>query len=406
VRVAVLPRDKAALVITSAMAIAVRICSVANLALTIPLLFDALLSRGLSAALPIPLTILLVMLALSIVTALKPRPWLVGVFLAAGAIGAVVFQLSLLAADPGLYDDAFFLLNRPAISLVLVAVGATTWLAGLIWILIGFATSTLASVAVAIIAAQPVRTGWGPILMFTFYVVAYSVLARIQALQRQRVPDFEELDVETRRHATEEALRDRVSAAVHDTLLNDLAFVMNSPDALDERAVTRLREDLSILRGAEWLRTSAELTTVDDVDAELRNQILMVVSDMQWRGLSVRVTGSGTAVRHLTVEASHAVIAATRACLENVLRHSGETTAEIDLSYGPEDVTIIIADEGSGFIPESVPDDRLGVRQSIVNRITAVGGSVKIWSAPGAGTSIVMRVPAQLVEREAADAPA
>ena len=405
-RVAVLPRDQAALVITSAMAIAVRICSVANLALTIPLLFDALLSRGLSAALPIPLTILLVMLALSLVTVFKPRPWLVGAFLAVGAIGAVVFQLSLLAADPGLYKEAFFLLNRPAISLVLVAVGATTWLSGLIWILIGFAASTLASVAVAIIATQPLRTGWGPILMVIFYVVAYLLLARIQALQRQRVPDFEELDAETRRHATEEILRDRVTAAVHDTLLNDLAFVMNSPDALDERVVTRLREDLSTLRGAEWLRTSAEVTVVDEVDAELRNRVMMVVSEMQWRGLTVRVTGSGTAVRHLTLEASHAVIAATRACLENVLRHSGETTAEIDLSYGPEDVTIIIADEGSGFIPESVPDDRLGVRQSIVNRITAVGGSVKIWSAPGAGTSIVMRVPAQLVEREAADATA
>jgi len=406
VRVAVLPRDQAALVITSAMAIAVRMGSVANLALTIPLLFDVLLSRGLSAALPIPFTILVVMLALSLVMVFKPRPWLVGAFLAVGAIGAVVFQLSLLAADPGLYDDALFLLNRPAISLVLVAVGATTWLSGLIWILIGFVASTLASVAVAIIATQPLRTGWGPILMVIFYVVAYLLLARIQALQRQQVPDFEELDAETRRHATEEILRDRVTAAVHDTLLNDLAFVMNSPDALDARVVTRLREDLSTLRGAEWLRTSAEVTVVDEVDAELRNQVMMIVSEMQWRGLTVRVTGSGTAVRHLTSEAAHAVLAATRACLENVLRHSGETTAEIDLSYGPKDVTIIIADEGSGFIPESVPDDRLGVRNSIVNRITAVGGTVKIWSAPGAGTSIVMRVPAQLVEREAADATA
>ncbi|MCY7411769.1 MAG: hypothetical protein LH471_01815, partial [Salinibacterium sp.] len=217
-RVAVLPRDQAALVVTRAMASAVWAVNVANLALTIPLLFDALLSRGLASALPIPLTILVVMLALSIVTGFKPRRWLVGVFLVVGAIGAVGFQLSLLAADPGLHDDSFFLVNRPAISLVLVAVGATTWVSGLVWIGIGFLTSTLASVAVGLIATQPVRTGWGPLMVFTFFVVAYSVLARIQALQRQRVPNFEELEAQTRRDAAEENLRDRVTAAVHDTL--------------------------------------------------------------------------------------------------------------------------------------------------------------------------------------------
>lgn len=396
-RIGVLPREQAALVITGATANGAWAINGANLALTIPLLFDVLLSRGLGHAIPVPLTVLIVMLALSIVTGLGPRPWLVAIFLAVGAVGAVVFELSLLAADPALFEETYFLLNRPAISLVLVAVGATTWLSGLVWVLIGFLTSTTASIAVAVIGGYPVRTGWGPLLMFVFYVVVYSVLARIQAIQRQRVPNFEQFEEETRRLGVEENLRERVTAAVHDTLLNDLALVINSPDALDERVTARLRDDLATLRGAEWLRASAEVLPVDAVDADLRNQVMLVVSELQWRGLTVRVTGNAPDVRGLTSEASQAIVDATRACLENVLRHSGETVAEIDISYGEDDVTVIVADQGRGFDLEDVPDDRLGVRHSVISRIESVGGSVKVWSAPGAGTSIVMRVPAHLV---------
>lgn len=396
-RIGVLPRDQAALVITGATASGAWAINAANLALTIPLLFDVLLSRGLGHAIPVPLAVLVVMLALSIVTGLRPRPWLVTTFLAVGAVGAVVYELALLAADPALFEQTFFLLNRPAVSLVLVAVGATTWLSGLVWILIGFLTSTMTSIAVGVIGGYPVHTGWGPLIMFVFYVVVYSVLARIQAIQRQRVPNFEQFEEETRRLGVEENLRERVTAAVHDTLLNDLALVINSPDQLDERVIQRLRADLATLRGAEWLRASAEVLPVDDVDADLRNQVMMVVSDLQWRGLTVRVTGNSPDVRRLTTDASQAIVDATRACLENVLRHSGETVAEIDISYGADDVTVIVADQGQGFDLDDVPDDRLGVRHSVISRIESVGGSVKVWSAPGAGTSIVMRVPALLV---------
>lgn len=396
-RIGVLPRDDAARVITRATANGAWAINAANLALAIPLLFEVMLSRGLGEAIPVPLTVLVVMLALSIVTGLRPRRWLVTTFLAVGAVGAVVFELTLVAAEPSLFDEAYFLLNRPAVSLVLVAVGATTWFSGVLWVMIGFLVSTASSVAVAMIGGLPLRTGWGPLIMFVFYVVVYAVLARIQAIQRQRVPNFEKFEEDTRRLNVEENLRERVTAAVHDTLLNDLAIVMSSPDTLDDRVVTRLREDLSTLRGAEWLRTSAEVMPVDAVDADLRNQVMMVVSELQWRGLTVQVTGTAPEVRRLTPEGSQAIVDATRACLENVLRHSGETRAEIDISYGPEDVTVIVADQGVGFDQAGIPDDRLGLRHSVNSRIEKVGGSVKIWSSPGAGTSVVMRVPAHLV---------
>jgi signal transduction histidine kinase len=225
------------------------------------------------------------------------------------------------------------------------------------------------------------------------YVSAYLVLAAIQRSQRRRVPNFEELEEETRRLEVEENMRARVTAAVHDTLLNDLSLIMNAPDELDERVTNRLRADIATLTSAEWLRESADSAITDDQDSDLRNQLTLMMSDLQWRGLTVHVTGSGTGIYRLDADVATALLDSVRACLENVLRHSGANVAEIDLAYTDTELTVIVSDQGHGFDPKAIPGDRLGVRFSVIDRIRTAGGSTKIWSAPGAGTSIIIRVP-------------
>jgi signal transduction histidine kinase len=224
-------------------------------------------------------------------------------------------------------------------------------------------------------------------------VVGYLTFAGIQASQRRQLPNLEQLEAETRRLGVEENLRERVTAAVHDTLLNDLSIVMNGPDDLDDRVRDRLRSDITTLTSAEWLKESAAVTVLDDQDSELRNQIMNMMTDVQWRGLTVHITGSGTGIYRLAPEAAMAIIEAIRACFENVLSHSGTTVAELDLAYTDNEITAIVADQGVGFDPDAVAADRLGLAHSVVGRIAAVGGSVRIWSAPGSGTSIVIRVP-------------
>jgi signal transduction histidine kinase len=53
----------------------------------------------------------------------------------------------------------------------------------------------------------------------------------------------------------------------------------------------------------------------------------------------------------------------------------------------------MVVDHGRGFDPSAVGEDRLGIRSSVIARIENCGGSVRLWSAVGAGTSIVMTVP-------------
>jgi signal transduction histidine kinase len=47
-----------------------------------------------------------------------------------------------------------------------------------------------------------------------------------------------------------------------------------------------------------------------------------------------------------------------------------------------------VRDRGPGFDLSAVPDDRRGVRESIVGRMRRHGGRAAVHSAPGEGTEI------------------
>ncbi|HNP15451.1 MAG TPA: ATP-binding protein, partial [Terrimesophilobacter sp.] len=79
--------------------------------------------------------------------------------------------------------------------------------------------------------------------------------------------------------------------------------------------------------------------------------------------------------------------------LENIVRHSGSDSAEVFVDSTADSLSVMIVDHGRGFDPEAVPDNRLGIRRSLVKRIESCGGTVRIWSAVGSGTSILITVP-------------
>jgi signal transduction histidine kinase len=396
VRVAVLPREVSARVITNALARTAGAVNAVSLGLAIPMLIEFFAIRGLTQYLPVPLGILLLLLGLVIATAIRPTRVALIVFLVVGTVGAVLFEVLLISVYPGILQEGLYLLNRPAVALVLVSFTATTVRAGLVWTLVGFTLSNVVTLLVSIIAGVPFTPGFGPFFTLLLMLLCFGSLAAIQASLRRRVPDFDELESQILMATLNEDLRARVTAAVHDTLLNDLAIVMNAPDVLDDRMRARLRADVATLTSADWLRESSEVV-VDDQDADLRNKVMLLVSEMQWRGLTVHITGSGPGIYRLAPGAPEVLLDVVRACLENVLQHSGANVAELDLAYTAQGVTVVVADQGRGFAMEDVAEDRLGLRASVLQRIKTIGGTAKVWSTPGEGTSVVLSIPVDKV---------
>lgn len=391
-RVRVLPRETAAAVITGSVSAAGWAVAVATILMTIPVLVETLVQRERVGDLPLTLILLGVVLGGIVAVVLRPRRWVVMIYFGVAGLATLGYQVILLVGDPGIVEDSPYLVNRPSLALVLVGIPATRALVGIAWSLLGFVVAIVTGVVAFVIAGLTFTPGFGPLMVLVLATVAYLTLASIQQRIRRRVPNFDDLESETRALAHGEDLARRTTAVVHDTLLNDLAVVMSAPDRIDERTRERLLADLETLRSADWISASAAVDLPAE-DAELRNDVGRLVSEFQWRGLSLHLTVSPLAHHVLAADVAEALLAALRAAFENVLRHSGVTAAEVEVIADPEHVTVMVTDRGAGFDPAAVAPDRLGLRTSVVERMEAVGGRAKIWSAPGEGTSIIISAP-------------
>ncbi|TPW73085.1 sensor histidine kinase [Schumannella sp. 10F1B-5-1] len=399
-RVAVLPRDVASGVITDTITRMTWRVGAIYLLLDVPIVIEAYLRLGLGADMVVPLLLLAAHLGLVLVAMRWPSRRMAFAYLGVAAVLTATFQLTVLGDIPDAVDHYNFLLNRPAVALVLVATASTSPLIASAWLLAGLMASCTVTAFVAAIGHHPFEPGFGPTMMMIIGVGLYGVLAAIQHRARARIPNFDELEAETQAIATGADLSRRTTAVVHDTVLNDLAIVMNGSDQLDERTRARLRDDLDTLTSAEWLTTSHHVPT-DESDAVLRNRIARVVTEYQWRGLTVHVSGANHGIYSVTPDAGDALIDATRAALENVLRHSHTSEAEIVVSATEDMTSIMVIDQGVGFDASAVAGDRLGLRESMAGRLERVGGRFDVWSTPGAGTSVVLTVPVVAVIAEA-----
>jgi signal transduction histidine kinase len=100
----------------------------------------------------------------------------------------------------------------------------------------------------------------------------------------------------------------------------------------------------------------------------------------------------------IPVQAADAVYSASVQAMVNSLQHAGTSDSiERWLSVsgtGNGGLEVQVGDTGVGFDPDDVHVGRLGLRVSILERVTNAGGSVRIDSSPGSGTLITILWPA------------
>jgi signal transduction histidine kinase len=95
--------------------------------------------------------------------------------------------------------------------------------------------------------------------------------------------------------------------------------------------------------------------------------------------------------RHLELNIEQAIYRVTQEALSNVSRHSQASHVDLELTFNPDHVKVVIADNGCGFDNASKPNG-VGLR-SIRERIESLSGSVEIASLPECGTSVTVFLP-------------
>ena len=209
----------------------------------------------------------------------------------------------------------------------------------------------------------------------------------------------------TERKRAEEALREireaerrRIARELHDVVLQDLTYALQSmqvlrrmPEGVDRaqetgRQVEALRRAVGGLRDAIYdlrLESARERPLVRAVESivELNRQIgggcefELVVDE----GFPTTISGpAGVEVVRVVQEA-----------LANVRRHSGARRASVTLGMLNGEVLVEIEDDGRGFGPETSYGMGLtGMRE----RVLALGGELEVEGREGAGTRVFLRV--------------
>jgi signal transduction histidine kinase len=82
--------------------------------------------------------------------------------------------------------------------------------------------------------------------------------------------------------------------------------------------------------------------------------------------------------------------------LHNALRHASPSHVSVALHADNGSLTVAVTDDGIGFTPDSprLRAKHLGLT-SMEERARELGGRLTIRSAPGAGTTVQLEVPAR-----------
>jgi signal transduction histidine kinase len=98
-------------------------------------------------------------------------------------------------------------------------------------------------------------------------------------------------------------------------------------------------------------------------------------------------------------EATEAQLRAAREAMVNAAKYGAPAGATISVYAEIDDgaVNLFVRDRGPGFDPDSVPADRLGIRESIIGRMRRNGGNAQVRSTPGEGSEVLLEMPREPV---------
>jgi len=200
-----------------------------------------------------------------------------------------------------------------------------------------------------------------------------------------------------RRASETEAQRRQSARLLHDTVLATLTLLAHSgvgvsPEAMRQQASDDARLLRQLRLGTVPMPSASGQYNLEPVEETALGTTLESVKQRFGRmGLEVSWHGTGQVL--LPSDVLDAFLLALAECLENVRRHAGVTDAHVTITENDTTVRAMVTDSGVGFDIKNVDEARMGLKESVVGRLKEVGGSARLFSSAGAGTTVVLEVP-------------
>ncbi|MFJ5232912.1 PspC domain-containing protein [Kitasatospora sp. NPDC088391] len=179
--------------------------------------------------------------------------------------------------------------------------------------------------------------------------------------------------------------RAEIAAHVHDSVLHTLTLIQRRAE--DPKEVLRLaRAQERELR--LWLyRPEAAAEAAPDTLAEHLREIVAEVEDRHGVPLELVCVGDCPMDEKIASQ-----MQAAREAMVNAAKYGGGGPVQVYAEVEGRTVSVFVRDHGPGFDPDDLPEDRMGVRESIIGRMRRNGGTARVRPAPDGGTEVELEM--------------
>jgi two-component system, NarL family, sensor kinase len=195
--------------------------------------------------------------------------------------------------------------------------------------------------------------------------------------------------------------RNRLAREIHDTLAQGLAGIalhLETADALldidPKRAELAVRQALALTRANldEARRSVMDLRAAPLEGRMLADALKALIHEFGDRaGIETDFNSIGGS-RPLSARLETGLYRIAQEALNNVAQHAHAAFVCVELTVVPEQIELVISDDGKGFDASHLPEGRYGLI-GLNERAKLLGGSLEIFSEPGEGTTLTVIVP-------------
>jgi two-component system, chemotaxis family, CheB/CheR fusion protein len=226
----------------------------------------------------------------------------------------------------------------------------------------------------------------------------YAVMGLLQDTTDRNRMEQERDKLLRRIVSSQEEERQRIARELHDVLGQHLTALKVGLEALlpASDSIERMKEIVSDLdRSVDRLTLELRPPALDDVG--LAGAISSLLDQFSTAsGIRADLHTTGTETERLPSPIETSLYRVLQEALTNVWKHASAKSVSVIVERNPQQVQLIIEDDGRGFEVSDAPDDiargRFGLL-GITERVSLVGGTFNVESTPGKGTTLYVRVP-------------
>ena len=204
------------------------------------------------------------------------------------------------------------------------------------------------------------------------------------------------------KHRFDEVLaeRSRIARELHDTLLQGLSGITMQLQALWTRLpVSKERALLGeIIQDAAQCSAEARQSLWglrnmgSSGSLEFSGKLEKLVHDVAEKGRLVPVLRVAPVSLAGSPEIEYQLLRIAQEAMNNVVKHAGARCLEVQLNQTPEQISLLIKDDGAGFNPERQRFGHFGI-VGMGERAKEMGAHLSIESKAGEGTAVLVMVP-------------